>query len=426
MIGRVAVVSDFSLATLGGAETAYREQVKALAQQVEVVAICPPSAELDALGERSGVTARPVPVWFRVPQIGFPVTRNSPALRRAIGAVLDEFPVDVIHLHSEFAIGAATHDVARERGIPVVQTVHCWLLTHWPIQRLLALTAPPFHRFVTGRPTPKARLADKPGDSAMRGMTVAVARDAARIVAPSSHIGADLAAAGLGPVDVIPNALSAIPPADVLTDVEGPLRVFWFGRCVGEKRLLPFVHSVLAAVDRLGPGRLQVEIAGDGEHLARARTLAAGCPDIRFHGRVPHERIEELLRTCHVTALTSDGFDNQPMMVVEALMALRGVIFCDRRLREGLRTGAGIPAFGGEDELTRVLCELADDPSRVVAASRAAIDARNEFSAATFVARALESYRLAGESWLNSPESHARNSVSNGKNGLTRVKGTVR
>lgn len=392
---RVAVVSDFTLATLGGAEAAYREQVKALAGEYDVLALCPGSDELADLGRLDHVTAVGLPVIFRVPGLGFPVTRNNARLRAAIDTALTEFPVDVIHLHSEFGIGAATHQVAANRGIPVVQTVHCWLQTHWPIQPLLAAGAPLFHRWATGLTQPGRRFADRRGDSALRAMTVAVAEHATRIVSPSSHLAEDLAAAGLGPIDVIPNAQAVPPSGEPLTTIEGPLRVFWFGRCVGEKRLLPFVESALAAIEEVGPGRLRIDIAGDGEHLARARALAAGVDDIVLHGRLDHRQILDELSRCHVTALTSVGFDNQPMMVVESVSALRGVIHTDPRLREGLDSGAGLLAAGEPSVLTELLVRLARDPAPVIAASRAAVDAREEFSATTFVRRADATYTAA-------------------------------
>ncbi len=393
---RVAVISDFSLATLGGAEAAYREQVRALAGAgLQVLAMSPRCAGLSALDRLDGVLAVGLPVLFRVPRIGFPVARNSPELRRLIAQNLTEHAVEVVHLHSEFGIAAATYAVARKLGIPVVHTVHCWLVTDWPIQRALSAGAPIFHRLVTGVPSPRRRFADKVGDSAMRAMTVALARKATRIVAPSVHIGEELRAAGLGPVDIIPNTVAVPARAAALTPDDGPLKVFWFGRCVAEKRLVPFVRSARAAIERLGPGQLQIDVAGEGDQLARAKAVAAGVADIRFHGRLAPEEVARRLANCHVTALTSVDFDNQPMMVVESISALRPVIYCDPRLREGLDTGAGLPAFGGEAVLTELLVNLAEDRTALLDASRAAERARADFAPSTFTARARASYQLA-------------------------------
>lgn len=400
---RVAVISDFSLATLGGAEAAYREQIKALAGAgMDVLAMSPHSAGLSELGRLEKVATLGLPVLFRVPGLGFPVARNTPALRGLIERALTEHAIEVVHLHSEFGIAAATHQVARELRIPVVQTVHCWLLTDWPIQRLLSFGVPIFHRWATGVRRPHGRFGERVGDSAMRAMTVALARQATRVVAPSVHIGEDLREAGLGPVDVIPNTVTPPVDAHALTAAglggdEGPLRVFWFGRCVAEKRLVPFVHSARDAIERLGPGRLQIDVAGEGDQLAKAKATAEGIDDIRFHGRLSPEQVGRQLKRCHVTALTSVGFDNQPMMVVESISALRPVIYCDPRLNEGLDGGAGLEAFGEDSVLTELLVALASDRTPVLEASRAALLARADFSPRTFAARAAVSYGRALE-----------------------------
>lgn len=84
------------------------------------------------------------------------------------------------------------------------------------------------------------------------------------------------------------------------------------------------------------------------------------------------------------------------MTVAESVMALRGVIWCDPVLTEGL-TEAGIPAFGDdENALVDRLTELARDPAPVVAASRAAVSARSAFGAECFTRTVLSVYRRAG------------------------------
>lgn len=102
------------------------------------------------------------------------------------------------------------------------------------------------------------------------------------------------------------------------------------------------------------------------------------------------------LSRSHVTALTSIHWDNQPMTVAESLMLLRGVIWCDPALTEGL-TQAGIPAFGDDENvLAGLLSELARDPTPVLAASRAAVHARSIFSAEHFTQTVLDVYHRAG------------------------------
>lgn len=392
-IKHVALVSDYSLGTLGGAQTAYTEQARALAGDYHLTLVCPASRQLEELAREVGVTSVGVPIGIRVPVVELPMIRNSKSLRTLLRDAFDG--VDVIHLHSEFGIGAATVQVAEELGIPVVHTIHCWLWTNYPIQYALRMACPPFHRWITGFPYPRAKLADKPGDSAMRNMTLAVAQRADRIVLPSAHTADQVRSSGLTEIDVIPNALAVAPDTAPLERVGGPLRIAWIGRCVEVKKLITFVRACAAAIDRVGAGRLEVDVVGEGESLPKARALAKGYPGIRFHGRRPHTEVAGFLERCHVSALTSVGFDNQPMSVVESVMNLRGVIYRDPELTEGLSTGAGIPAFGDETVLSDLLVDLVRDPAPVIAASKAAVEARTQFAGGTFCRQAAITYRTA-------------------------------
>lgn len=390
---RVAIVSDYSLATLGGAETAYYEQVRTLGGVLEVTALSCPAPRLTELGTHPGVTSIDVPVWFVVPVLGFPVTRNSPELVDFFERTFRMRKIQVVHIHSEFGIAAGAVMAAQRLGLPVVHTIHTFFWqTAWPIQRSLGFFTPKYHQFVTGFDPSGSELDAKPGNSALRNMTLTVARQVSHVISPSSHQAARLREVGVEPVTVIPNTLAAPPDAVPLERVGRPLRVVWVGRFVREKRVLPFIRAVMRALDALPAGSLEVDLLGKGEQFAAAQRLAAGHPEINFHGRVPHSEVQERIARAHVSVLTSVGWDNQPMVVVESINALRGVIVCDPALREGL-IGPGIPAFG-EDEsvLADVLVSLARDPGPVVAASQACLTARDEFSVETYLRRTLAVY----------------------------------
>lgn len=390
---RIAVVSDYSLATLGGAETAYYEQARTLGQHLDVVALSCPAPRLTELGTHPGVTAIDVPYWFRVPIYGLPVTRNTPELTGFFVSTFRARRTQLVHIHSEFGIAAAAVMAAQQLGLPVVHTIHTFFWqTVWPIQRALAWGTPIYHSFVTRMQDSDLSLDARPGNSALRNMTVTLARQVDHIVSPSAHQARRLREVGLGPVTVIPNTLAAPPDATPLTHIGRPLRVVWVGRFIAEKRVLPFIRAVRLAMDALPAGSLEVDLLGTGELFRVAQRLAKGYPDLNLHGRVPHSEVQERLRRAHVSVLTSVGWDNQPMVVVESINALRGVIVCDPDLQEGL-DGPGIPAFGrDEDVLARVLVDLARDPGPVLAASEACLSAREEFSVETYLSRTLAVY----------------------------------
>jgi glycosyltransferase involved in cell wall biosynthesis len=132
---------------------------------------------------------------------------------------------------------------------------------------------------------------------------------------------------------------------------------------------------------------------GDGPQLNRARRIAAGHPQISFSGRVPSTAVAAKLEWAHVAALTSFGFDNQPMTVVEALFAARPVLYVDPALREGLDTAGLLCPDESVDGMAAMLIDLARDPDRVVRASRRARLAFDLFAADTFIDESVLVYR---------------------------------
>jgi glycosyltransferase involved in cell wall biosynthesis len=198
--------------------------------------------------------------------------------------------------------------------------------------------------------------------------------------------------AGLDHVEVLPNTVAGLPDAAPLEAVRGPLKIIWIGRCAPEKRILPFVRAAVAALDEVGTDKINFTIVGDGPQLGEAKAIAGIRSGIAFLGRQDHGRIPGLLSDAHLAALTSYGFDNQPMTIVEAVMALRGVVYCDPALSEGL-DGPGILAPRDEIGLGETFRALAQDPGRAIAASQAAVEVRDGFSPERHAAELIMRYR---------------------------------
>jgi glycosyltransferase involved in cell wall biosynthesis len=395
---RVAVVCDYALSYLGGAQTALLQQAAALADAgAEVVIVSPSSAEAwERVRPDSRVDHVSVAARWTLPGLDLPVHTNAERLRHRLEMIMTSRRVEVVHLQSEFGLAAAAIKVAEKLRIPVIHTVHTFF---WQApdqaQPLVAGMVRRFHHRVTGIAPTSVRLADRPADSALRNMTLAVARKADLVISPSAHQADRLRTAGLDAVAVIPNTVTTPDTgldAQPLTAVEPPLKIIWVGRCVPEKRILTFVGAAVQATERLEPGMIDFTVVGDGSQLEEAKQLAADCPAVRFLGRQDHDRVAELLAESHLLALTSRGFDNQPMTVVEAVMALRGVIYCDPVLSEGL-AGPGIASPASEEALRDVFVDVARHPERVVDASLAAQSARKVFAPAEHAAVVLGHYR---------------------------------
>lgn len=392
---RVAIVCDYLLGYLGGAQTALLEQARVLTGAGHPVIMIAPD-------EPNPPELPPDLHWVRMPSRGtlpglrLPLIMNTPEVRSRLRDQLRDHGIELVHLHSEFGLAAAAIDVAEELGLPVVHTVHTFFWqTRFPAQRALAGAVTAFHGRLTGwPPTPAPRLANRAAESALRAMTWRVARRAAAVVSPSGHQADKLREAGIDRVAVVPNTLAAPPAATEPPSPYRPVKISWLGRCTPEKRILPFVRAAVAAIERAGPDRLAVTVAGAGRQLAAARRIAAGTPEITLLGARPHREMAGLLHDHHLLALTSYGFDNQPMSITEAVLAGRGVLHCDPRLTEGTAGGAGILTDGpGEAALTARLVELAEAPDRVAAACRAARSTRAIFEPETFLTKINEVYR---------------------------------
>src|SRR5690606_17878141 len=150
------------------------------------------------------------------------------------------------------------------------------------------------------------------------------------VISPSEHQAQDLEAAGVcAPVLRIPNPTalgSTSAPRPLPTDPETPPRVLWVARMEPEKRPMEFLHGVQQALEQ-APDAFEVDMVGSGSLDAAVRA-AATHPSITLHGAQPHARVRELIDAASLLAITSLGFDNQPMTITEAISRHRGVLYC--------------------------------------------------------------------------------------------------
>lgn len=388
---RIVLVLDYSPDYLGGAQTAFASQVALLAQNDRVVlAVTPPSTTFAEHCRAVGAEHLAVPAHFTIPGLQLPFIRNTRRLRARLTRIFERWSPDAVHVHSEFGLGVAAVQAAKAAGVPVVHTVHT---VFWQAPgsaaRPLAAVIRAAHRLNTGLRNPPRPHGGRPADDALRGMTTAMARLADVVVSPSAHQADVLRSHGVAEVHVIPNSVADITAGDL--PPQPPLRLLWAARCEPEKRLLEFLDAVEIAQRTLAPGRLSVEIAGEGSLLATA--TRRNVPGATFLGRVPHERMGELLRHSHLLAVTSHGFDNQPMTIVEAIGAGRGVLVCDPRLREGL-SRAGFLCGAEAEPMAAAIVRLATEPDTVRELCAAA-SSETEFSPAAFLRRLDDAYDAA-------------------------------
>ena len=386
---RIAIVSDFYLDYVGGLQTSIREQVAALQAEGHTARLV---SLARAAGRDEGLQL--TPAWT-VPGVLLPVKGATAELVALLADYLRSERIDVVHVQTEFGLAHAAISAARELGIPSVHTVHTF---YWQTTGLGPVIATPLMRYglqyVFRRPIPRQRLARRAPDNLLRNVTLGLALRADAVVSPSAHQAVDLRGAGVRTVVVVPNPIARSPrPPQVLTSIGRP-RFLWVGRCEAEKRPLVFAEAALDALARTGNG-FDVDFVGDGAELGALRRLVGGHPAIRVHGGLDHDAVIDLMDASAAVALTSDGFDNQPMTIAEASSRYRGIIYCDPKLREGLAHSGHLTSGPDATAIADALVELVTAPAALLELSAGARTDSATFSGSAYVERILAAYATA-------------------------------
>ena len=163
-----------------------------------------------------------------------------------------------------------------------------------------------------------------------------------------------------------------------------------------EKRLPTFVDAIAIALDQR-PGKLKVTMVGDGVDRRVSEQRTTGLPGVSFVGVKKHDEILEILDSAHILALTSYHFDNQPMVVTEAVSRYRGVLYCDERLTPEIGA-AGVLTDGCDAAaIANAIIDLIDHPEKAVKLSHACQHQVEQFLPDCYVGRILAVYKAAQE-----------------------------
>ena len=362
---RYLIVCDYALTFLGGAQNALIRQAEALQSQGHSVAILAPNVGKVKLS--AGIKRIDPPKVFTLPSIDLPLFRNNARLRAFVKTTFADFKPDAILSHSEFALVAATTDVARELGVVSLHTVHTffWHTPNWTA--VLAPIARAYFRFIAGFPAPRVRLAKNPMDNALRNITLAACRRADATVSPSRHQAEKIEAAGVARVAVVSNVTEAGGTPTALP-AGGPFKLAWIGRFSPEKRLEVALEGVAIANRELAPTgrRIELRIAGGPAREGN---------DYVWHGTLDAAGVANLLTQSHAVAVTSLGFDNQPMVVLEAFSHGRPVVLCDPVRGKEFGEAAALTPTPDAAGLATTLLRLVDDRPALERAAEAAATA---------------------------------------------------
>jgi 1,2-diacylglycerol 3-alpha-glucosyltransferase len=342
---RIGIFTDYYLPSMGGTEVAVRSQremLESLGHEVFVVTAEDPARDPTDTGVISLPAVSGGPDFNRV---AVPRRGTTESLRR--------LKLDVVHTHTPFTVGLLADMVARDQDIPIGHTVHTLIpemAQYHPVSGavLLPVMAGTYYPFLlrTGR----AHLASVKLPAGVRGlrrlawrMMIASANTATMVTTPSQHLDRRMRAYGLTrPNVVLPNAVDTRTyrmPQELPAGLRIPradFRIISVGRMTPEKR----PQEVVRAFARLGTDEnLQLVMVGTGPKLEECRRLAEslGVGDrVVFTGLQSPSTVAALLQSSDVFVIASKGFDNQPMVVLEAASAGLPIVYCDDALTEGL------------------------------------------------------------------------------------------
>jgi glycosyltransferase involved in cell wall biosynthesis len=393
---RIAIVSDYFLDYVGGAQTSMRQQQLALEDAGHTVVMV--SARRGLFGRRiravaDGVRFQPN---FTIPGLLLPVVPNNARVRAKLEKYFRDERIDVVHVQTEFSLAHAAADVAAIIGIPLVHTVHTF---YWASESGPQASIAWFLRWglqvITKSKISRQVFTPRAADNLLRNLTLDMAIRADRVISPSAHQGKDLADAGVpGEIAILPNpvATSARPSVPLVrTDVPSFL---WVARCEPIKRPLVFARAVIDALLRTDDA-FTVDFVGEGADLAELKNITAGHPQVRVQGALSHDAVLDLMDRSSAVVLSSLGFDNQPMTIAEAVSRERGVLYCDPKLREGLEHAGFLSETPDVTGLADALVTLVSDPTLLTGLSRGAAIDRTAFAPDAYVNRVVAIYESA-------------------------------
>jgi glycosyltransferase involved in cell wall biosynthesis len=163
------------------------------------------------------------------------------------------------------------------------------------------------------------------------------------VISPSEHVMNKLAKFKCKrPIVHIPNSISIQKsPGKVHVPAEHDLSVKFI--CVGRVSREKRQYYAIEAFNKIAKMyNAELFIVGDGPDTDRCFNLVndLGLQDrVHFLGNVTNTVAKDLLSDADVMVLPSYNFDNQPMVILESLVASVGILYCDPQLQDGLTSG---------------------------------------------------------------------------------------
>lgn len=347
----IAIFTDVFLEVPGGIPSsikAQKESLESLGHRVTI--FCPGfTAEKD-------VILTPTHPLIRVN--GAPLSKRPKKVIRFIEKTIPDFAekFDLIHVHYETSCSLAGMQLARKYHLPLIQTMHgredmaIAVNVPHPFKTLAAAALCALHRKFIPHSVKVQKdhdLAPTLARAKMWTIMVNHANFADKVITPSQHFADKLKKYGVKKTIVpVSNGVddTAIPGnvKPRTYDAKKPLKLFWNSRVSHEKRIMPFLEALT-----LVKIPYELTVCGDGNALEQAKRYAKSHRlNVRFLGRIPHEKMLEKMLDQHLSITVSYGFDTQGLTLLEAEAVGLPVFFCDPDMKEAVTPGGSLIASG--------------------------------------------------------------------------------
>jgi len=392
---RIALVNDYSLNQISGAATSMFQQQRALqaaGHEVSILqlGVSERSRNLDGVGI----------IWvtpsFTLPGnvVNLPILMNSAKNYTAILELLKKNRIEVVHLQSEMSLAHLVARAARELGIPVFTTIHTLFWQYdGPAAGIVAAIARKFFETVLHQKIEDRKPSGNALEKFLKNITLDIATQSKVAISPSQHQKEIIEKTELKtPVVVLPNPFGATStlPAKLVSQAPHTIRFMWVGRCVPEKRPLEFLEAVKLASEQSNIP-FHIDIVGDGSLLAEMKAKY-GLKNVTYHGRTTPAAAVALMDQSDVVCTSSYHFDNQPMVIAEALSRFRPIFYCDERLTEGTSIAGYLTKNETSAAMAAGIIDLIEHPEKVVTLSQKARLASKIFAPQTFAKNVIKLY----------------------------------
>lgn len=396
---RIVFFTDYYLPHIGGVETSLYNQQRALkAAGHDVFIITTPmrgSGHVDDDKECVVRLPQRIRLWYDGMQLYLWPRKNHYKL-------IDQLKPDIIHTQTQENIGILAIRYARSRKLPLVYTAHTFLTPQTamliPFSKIVTVIADLRQRVFLRKMYPSLNV--KPADGLygipcegfanrkILSVWMKYASLADIIVAPSQRM-IDYVNHYVPepPKYVIPNPFAS-PEMQVKPPqpVHHPVRIISSFVLRPEKRpqVLIEAYRLLSKEDQK---KIKIDMYGGGIWLKKMKKLVKEYGlenDIKLHGSVPTHELHRAKLNSDVMVSTSYGFDNQPMMFLEALAAGCVILFCDPYLKEGTDADNSVLVDPSSEGFAQGLRAIINNPDKITVMKQASKEESKHFDYKSF------------------------------------------